>query len=155
MLVLVALTLSLAVAACSSSSSELTTTGGPNETAPEFFARLFSYDNQGDWGHSWEFLHPAQQRFVPRERYIECANLVFGGLKISDVKTEGVDHWPLDWEGIPERTMTSVLLTFNVKSENRSEEHIQRFFAARHDGAWVWLMRPHNLERYKEGGCPT
>jgi hypothetical protein len=101
-LVLVVLTLGLAGAACSSSSSaiEIPTTGGPNETAEQFFTRLLAYDSAGQWGRTWDFLHPAHQRLVPRKRYIECSELV-GGFRISDVETETVRQEPIDWEGIP------------------------------------------------------
>jgi hypothetical protein len=38
-------------------------------------------------------------------------------------------------------------MTFKVNWENHSEDQIQRFRAVRHNGAWVWLMLPHNVAR--------
>lgn len=52
-----------------STTTEAATAEEPTEDLGDFYTRRIDYEFKGQFGRSWDELHPGQQALVPRTRY--------------------------------------------------------------------------------------
>lgn len=142
----------LLVVSCGGDGSTPGTPGldGSPEAATE---QLVSLISQGDWGREWDSLHPEQQKYVERDKFISCT-------KGSDsARVQGVDVLEVydDEMVIPGTDVRSPSKAVNVKLKVTQkafkttdvQDTIQLFQV---DGRWRWVLP--NIEAYKSGSCP-
>jgi hypothetical protein len=129
-----------------------------DETPGDFYEQLLGYDFVGQWGRSWDLLHPGQQALVTREAFTDCQDQRAGIL--SQYEFDGIDvnqtyEDPLDVTGVPEKTSTAV--TYTVKYHQGSQHHTERStsHAVLHDGEWRWVLSNADVKAYQDGTCPS
>jgi len=130
----------------------------PTEDVGEFFSRRIDYEFKGQFGRSWDELHPGQQALVPRTRYEECrdeasddiAGVDFKGLKVVETYED-----PIDVIGVEEKTSTAVTVRITVSDGTDSRIITDTFHAIAVDGRWAWILPPADVRAFKQGVCPT
>jgi hypothetical protein len=143
-----AVAVAIAISACGGGGG-----GGDSNSAEAAVRRQFDFVDKGQWGRQWEELHPAQQAFVPRERFVECADERLSGMDIVSVKVlETFEEESL----IPGTDMSvpSTALTVEVEFKqgllhNKDTDTVHVFLV---DGEWRWVTS--DADAYKRGECP-
>jgi len=126
------------------------------ENEPEdFFKQLLEYDFNGQWGRTWDRLHPGHQQYVDREQFSDCNSDLLSDLELKSVETVEVYDDPLDLPDVPEKTSKAVTLKFTVESGGATDSATQTVHAVLHEGQWTWVLPPADLEAYKSGTCPS
>jgi hypothetical protein len=138
-----------------SGTSTTTTTTTPSETADAFYKRLLGYDFKGQWGRTWDVLHPAEKRYVTRERFTDCMQQSSGDLpELVSIKTVEVYDDPLDLKGIPQKSSKAVTYKLTLKSGDQQESTTQTSHAVLVGDHWTWILKDADLASYKAGDCP-
>lgn len=129
----------------------------PDESPGEFLERVLGYELKGQYGRSWDVLHPGHQAVVTRDRYEDCRSERFGGAsgEIESFKVQETYEDPLNVPGIPERSGTAVTLKVVVRSGDDKQTYIDTAHAIQVGDHWVWLLTPSDFRDYKAGNCPT
>lgn len=130
----------------------------PTEDVDDFYTRRIEYEFKGQYGRSWDTLHPGQQAVVSRTRYEECrdeASTETAGVDFERLTVIETYEDPIEITGVPEKTSTAVTVRITV-SQGMSEETLtDTFHAVAVDGEWKWLLPPADVRAYKRGECPT
>jgi len=141
----------LLLGACGGGGSGSGSASGSPEDAFEEYVR---YLNRGQWGRSWDLLHPAHQDLIPREHYIQCADEVFSGLEV-DI-TEFIETYEEDIT-IPAtgQTTASTAITFEAHFSQGLLEDTQTdtVHMIEVDGEWRSILS--DPEDYLDGECPS
>lgn len=66
---------------------------GGGTSAADFLRRQFEYLAKGQYGRQWDSLHPAQQRFISRDDYMDCAQEEVGTLNLSRIKLTELESY--------------------------------------------------------------
>ena len=132
---------------------------GPGETAgikgsPESAVKeLFEMIDKQQWGRHWESIHPEQQKFIPKAKFVECAE-ASDLPRIDSVKVLEVYDEPTDIPGTglsaDSKALTVELKVSQglLKNESRDTFHLIAV-----DGRWRWIVS--DLQPYKDGKCPN
>jgi hypothetical protein len=128
-------------------------------TGPGDFVRLL-YANQigGKHGAVWDRLHPVQQRFIPRKRFLACESDRFKGVrlklrKIVVVKTRP-EHVLIG--GTATRTpATAVSIRLTAVLDGKTTTEPITAHVAKVAGRWRWILDQASALAYKVGGCPS
>jgi len=138
-----------------SGTSTTTTTATPSETADEFYKRLLGYTFTGRWGREWDALHPAQQRYVSRDKFTDCAvESVSDTGELVSVETVAVVDEPLDVKSIPQKSSKAVTYKVTLKSGGQQQTFTETAHAVLVGDHWTWIMTDSELNSYKPGECP-
>jgi hypothetical protein len=132
----------------------------PGESPEDFFERFLGYELEGEYGRSWDMLHPGHQAVVTRERYEDCREERFekfgsvsGELVSFDVLE--VEDDPLSAPEIPETTSKAVTMKYSVRAGDETETFRDTAYAIQIGSHWVWVLAPGDVRDYKAGSCPT
>lgn len=118
--------------------------------AEDFAIELGNTNIRGQWGRSWESLHPDHKAVVDRNIYIDCRQgETFGEI---DIEIDETFEETLDIAGLGETDTIAVTLKLTAKSDDSSA------FVTMHtmqvDGDWVWFLTQEDYEAYESGECP-
>lgn len=128
-----------------------------DRSAGDFLKATYVQELNGQYGRAWDTLYPAQQRFVNRDRFIDCmqqANVdaTLKGFKVLDVYHERI--------GIPGTSLhvmsTAVTYRLTVAGpDGKQESGNSTSHAILVDGRWRWPMESQKAVAFKAGRCPT
>ena len=130
----------------------------PTEDLGDFFTRRIKYEFLGQYGRSWDSLHPGQQAIVTRTRYEECREEVsdqVAGVDFQSLKVIETYEDPIDAAGVPEKTSTAVTVEVTVSDGNEEDTLTDTLHAVAVDGEWKWLLPPADVRAFKQGICPS
>jgi hypothetical protein len=130
----------------------------PTEDLGDFYLRRIDYEFKGQFGRSWDELHPGQQALVPREKYEECRDTAsdeFAGVDFKGLKVVETYKDPIDVLGVPEKTSTAVTVRITVADSQDQQTVTDTFHAVAVDGEWKWILPPADVRAFKQGNCPT
>jgi hypothetical protein len=123
----------------------------PAERPGDFLKRHLEYELTGQYGRSWDELHPAHQRVVSRDRYVERRSKLldrdgvpggFESFEVLDVHDE-----PIECPGIPETVSKAVKVGFSLQGRRGT----QTLHAIQIGSRWCWFLRADALREYREG----
>lgn len=130
----------------------------PTEDLGDFYERRIDYEFKGQFGRSWDELHPGQQALVSRTKYEECrdeSSDEFAGVELKSLRVIETYEDPIDVLGVPEKTSTAVTVEITVTDGSESETVTDTFHAIAVNGKWVWILPPADVRAFKAGTCPT
>ena len=132
------------------------------EEPGDFLKRHLEYELSGQFGRSWDDLHPAHQEVVTRERYEQCRAELF---ERSPAPTELVAFDVLEVAdeaiavaGLSEHKQSSAAVTAHIAIgvNGNSRSNIDTLHALRVDGRWAWVFSPGAYRAYAAAGSrPT
>jgi hypothetical protein len=161
-IVLVVLAVTLVGVGCGGS-DESSETGpappGPTEDLGDFFTRRIDHEFKGQFGRSWDELHPGQQALVSRTRYEECrqetTNEALSDVQLESLSVIEVYDDPLDLIGVPEKISKAVTVEITLTDGEKDETITDTFHAILIDGQWVWVLPAADIRAFLSGNCPT
>ena len=128
-----------------------TATASPHESAGDALKRQLGFEFKGQYGRSWDELHPGQQALVPREKYVDCARKD----PASDISVDVIETYadPIEIMGGPETTSTAVTikLTADVDGSTINMTLHEVLIA----GEWHWVLPDDAIVAFQAGGCPN
>ena len=124
------------------------------ERPDAFFKRLLGYELGGDFGHSWDLLHPGHQALVTRARYASCSADDFGATSLAGVETVDVHDEPIDVREVPQKTSKAVTLKLTLAAGETQEATTHTFHAVRVADRWAWYFGDSVIDAYEDGDCP-
>ena len=130
----------------------------PTEDLGDFYTRRIDYEFKGQFGRSWDELHPGQQALVPRTKYEECrdeSSEQFAGAELKSLEVVETYEDPIEVIGVPERTSTAVTVRIAVTDGSESQTVTDTFHAIAVNGKWVWILPPADIRAFKAGNCPA
>jgi hypothetical protein len=128
------------------------------ESAGAFFRRHIEQELTGQFGRSWDELHPAHQQVVSRERYARCRADLFaragaaGRLEAFEV-LETADE-TIAAAGIPETVSKAVSVRFRIGSNGSTHTGSERLHAIQVEGRWAWILPESAYRAYETGSRP-
>ena len=159
----------LLFAGCNDGDNEKTSangfSGSPETAIKEFFQTL----ERGEWEREWMALHPEQQKLIPQDVFVKCAEARLSHLNVKDVKVLAVH--PEDVE-IPGTSVsaTAEAIVVRLPSELRATDATASdqgtcvncaisspppatgtYHLFRVDGRWRWVVA--NPEDYSQENC--
>lgn len=126
----------------------------PLEEPDAFFKRLLGYELSGQFGKSWDMLHPAHQELVSRAKYASCSRDDFGSTRLAGVETVEMYEQPIDIEAVPEKTSKAVTLKITLETNGREGSSTHTFHAVRLPARWAWYFGNAHVAAYRDGVCP-
>ena len=118
---------------------------------------LMADDFAGQWGKAWDLLHPGQQRYVPRAKFIQCQVAAAGlaGYKLVSAKILATGSEPLHVAGVPQHTGVAVNVHLSVKTGMGNVNGFDQVVHAVWTGSrWAWIVEPNDVAAYRAGHCP-
>jgi hypothetical protein len=109
--------------------------------------RITTEFSRGQAGRLWDSLVPAEQRVVPRARYIACQGN--GGFRLRSFKVLETYSEAVEVEG---KETPSTAVTVQVTSDDGVTTATMH--AVKIGGSWRWMLRPSELAAYAAGRCP-
>lgn len=109
------------------------------------------------YDEAWQRLYPAQQRLVPRARYVGCERLTpvpghVESLQVLSVRGTLLTV-PGDEAAVPAKAVTIRLaIAGDIPGEHAVVTHTYHTVAV--DGRWRWFLPAERLATYRGGGCP-
>jgi hypothetical protein len=138
-------------ATAAQTSTVVETVAAPDESPDDFIVRLLRRFFDGQFGRTWDELHPGHQALVTRSRYEDCASRSSEGTpRIDRIEVKEVYDDPIDVERIPERTSKAV----TVRIVSGAEEVTRTMHAVLVDDRWRWVLQAEDIDTYQAGGCP-
>jgi hypothetical protein len=116
--------------------------------AAEAAEQFYRHTSDGQWGRSWDNLHPAHQEIVDRDDYITCAQRN-ESYDIDGVRAVETFEEPV---GLPGTSITtdSVAVTVEIKAGEVTDRRTSHFVEI--DGRWAWILNDPGA--YADEGCP-
>lgn len=113
---------------------------------------LFEMVDKEQWGREWENLHPEQQKFISRAKFIECAEASdlpsLDSVKVLEVYDEPTDIPGTGLSADSKAVTVELKLSRGLlKNETRDTFHLIDV-----DGRWRWVVS--DPQPYKDGKCP-
>lgn len=124
---------------------------GPPESATE---QLLDMIDKQQWGREWDNLHPEQQKFVSRDKFVSCAK-DDDSPSIDSVEVLDVDDDEMQIPGTGIRAASkavTVHLTLRQTLRQDEGETWDTIHLFEVDGRWRWVLS--NIESFKLGNCP-
>jgi len=129
-----------------------------SEELEDFYERRIDYELKGQFGRSWDELHPGQQAGVTRTRYEECRDQAsddLSGVELKQVETVEIYDDPIDVIGVPEKTSKAVTLKITVTDGEQDETFTDTYHAVPTEGRWRWILPGADVRAFQAGDCPT
>jgi len=114
--------------------------------------RLLERTFDGQFGRTWDDLHPGHQAVVTRSRYEDCRSRASAGTSpsIDRIEVKEVYDGPIETEGVPERTSKAV----TVRIVSGADELTDTLHAVLVNGRWRWMLLTEDVDTYQAGECP-
>ena len=129
----------------------------PAESPGDFLKRRFEYELSGQFGRSWDELHPAHKKVVTRDRYERCRAEQFEragvsaelhGFEVLEIFDE-----PTDVVGVSEMSKAvSVLLT--IADGGKTQSSLYTFHVVQIRDRWAWILSASAYSAYEAGSFP-
>ncbi len=125
----------------------------PAESVADFWTRKLQAEGRGDWGPTWDALHPAQQTLMTRDRYITCsnANKLTGAVVMKILGTREEMFGPAEVGVQPPALTTAVTINMSIAGEPAETFTVHTWNIA---GRWRWALDQASYEAFKKGACP-
>lgn len=125
---------------------------GSSEPADEAVQGLVEALSESEYDTAYEMLHPAHQRVVAEELFIECGEQAeIGG-------TARVDEYNVTGETKRDRTITELgdveVTEVGVNLVQGNQTFYRTWDVVKDDGEWRWILSNEDLEYFREGRCP-
>lgn len=139
--------------------------GSPENAIREFFQTF----ERGEWERQWTALHPEQQKLIPREAFLRCAERGLE-LNVKDVKVVQAHEEETEIPGTGV-TAASEAIVVKLTLEPRATDEATfaqgtcvncataplppttgAYHLFRVDGRWRWVVA--DPEEYSQGNCP-
>jgi len=129
----------------------------PPESPGTFFRRHLEHELSGQFGRSWDELHPAHQQVVSRERYARCRAELFARADLS-AQLESFEvlqtvDAPIDVGGTPTASK-AVTVRFRIRSNGSTHTGSETLHAVRVAGRWAWILPESAYRAYESGSRP-
>ena len=127
-----------------------------HRAAIEATRRVFDHADKGQWGPSWDLLHPAQQAFVPKDLFVRCRSEAASGINIDEVRIlETYDeHIPIPGTTTQtESVAVTVQLTATIGALGKQTDK-ETVHAIEVNGVWRWTVTDAHATAFKVGKCP-
>ena len=128
-------------------------------TASDFAGQWYRWLSNGQWDRMYTTLHPAQQAFVTRDRFVACYQKAeIPAFDVLGWKTVDVLHVKTLIPGTKMRSWSTVV-TLRVKLKDpdtgRTESggHTAHLFLVK--GHWRWIVPASDASAFKAGRCPA
>lgn len=130
----------------------------PSESPGDFLKRHLEYELSGQFGRSWDELHPAHQKVVSRDRYGACRSELFARdavpARLESFDVLEVEDEPIDLPEIPEQTWKAVRVKFTVRGGAETQLAVDTVHAIQVRNRWTWVLPASAYRAYEEGSAP-
>jgi hypothetical protein len=130
----------------------------PQESPGAFFRRHLEHELSGQFGRSWDDLHPAHQEVVSRERYARCRAELFArndtSAQLESFEVLRTVDEEIDVGGIPETTSKAVTVRFRIGSNGATHTGSETLHAVQVAGRWAWILPESAYRAYESGSHP-
>jgi hypothetical protein len=151
---------STALAVCAVAVAFAVGAGAPaasaNTSAGEFLKSVVASTGKGQYGRVWDRLHPAQQRFISRDRLIDC-------YERGDVPSFTIKRWKVlatyqEKKRIPGTNVrartTAVTVRYTIDIDGRPDATgTETLHAVLVSGRWRSMADAEAMQRFKRGKC--
>ena len=131
-----------------------------SSSAGSFVKSFLVLRTSGQFGALYRSLHPAQQAFVSRDKFIDCENQNEDASTLGRLKVLGFRVLKTYQEKITVPGTSVVAPTTVVKFEATvrasavgTATYTERSHAARVNGQWKWMLPSKDAVAYKVGRC--
>ncbi|THE11903.1 hypothetical protein E1I69_12875 [Bacillus timonensis] len=117
----------------------------PEEEAKELVHSFYKYEQDADFGSSWELFHPLMQERFQKADYIQQRNHVFVGhfgtdtFKFTIEDAEKLKSWQMTQNSTTFHDVYKVPITQTYKSTYGTFSIHQDVFVVHEDGDWMLL----------------
>lgn len=126
--------------------------GGSGKPADKTVSDLVEALSSSDYDTAYGMLHPAHQKVVPRQLFIDC------GRRAERVSTARVDSFVITGDVKRDRTVPELgdveVVEVGVNLTQGSTVSPRTWDVIKVDGAWRWLMAQDQLDEFRAGRCP-
>ena len=127
--------------------------GGGSDEPGDFASDVIEQLSNGQFGRAWETMHPAQQEFVDRDFYVECAQGSAPAMELVDVETVEVYEEEATIPGT-DTTANATAVTYRAEvtsgGDTQSFTDTTRLFEVEGDWRWAWA----GADAARDGQCP-
>lgn len=106
----------------------------------------------GDYGASWDLLHPRHQRLVTRKEYDDCRRGIDVRGTIDSVVILDVKDEPLTVYGLPPRTPSKLV---RVKVVTDESEYTASYHVVKVGTQWRWVLTDQAARGFERTDCPA
>jgi|SRR5215210_5971695 len=106
----------------------------------------------GDYGASWDLLHPRHQRFVTRAEYEDCRRGIDVRGTIDSVVILDVEDTSLSVFGLPPRTPAKRVKVRVVTDET---EYTASYHVVSVGTQWRWVLSEEAARGFERTACPA
>jgi hypothetical protein len=142
----------------SSSAPAAATSATPAQDLGDFFKQRIQHELDGEYGRSWESMHPGQQKIVSRSNYEECRRQAVdpqAGVEVKSARVQQVHDDPIDVPGVSEKKAKAVTLRLTFRQGSQEETTTVTYHTLPVDGHWVWMLPAADIRAFQNGTCPT
>jgi len=121
--------------------------GDSDDTASDAAEHLYEEFLAGNYGAAWDSLHPAQQRIVARDTFINCQ----AGISIPWTRVQILREHDEIWDA-PE---VGQVTTRAVEAQLMGDQDITQgtLHLVQVDGEWRWFLDESSVRAFKQGDC--
>jgi hypothetical protein len=113
--------------------------------------RVVEEEYVGEYGPSWDDLHPRHQRFVSREEYEECRRGIDVTGTLESVLILDVHDAPLSVYGLPSRTPAKAV---EVRVTTDETEFTATYHVVLVGDRWRWVLNDRAARGFARTDCP-
>jgi hypothetical protein len=106
----------------------------------------------GDYGASWDRLHPRHQQLVTRKEYEDCRRGIDVRGTIDSVVILDVQDQPLTVYGLPPRTPSKRVKVHVVTDET---EYTASYHVVKVGTEWRWVLTDRAARGFERSSCPA
>jgi hypothetical protein len=130
----------------------------PAESAGAFLRRHLEQELTGQFGRSWDELHPAHQQVVSRERYARCRSELYARVgspgRLEAFEVLGTEDEPIRPAGIPETISKAVTVRLRIGGYGSGQTAAETLHAIPVSGRWTWILSDSAYGAYEAGSHP-
>jgi hypothetical protein len=133
------------------------TTNAPEQDAGDFMKQEMRQVFLGQYGRSWDTLHPAHQTVVSRDKYDTCMRQSDAS-SLGDVDIDVIETYdePIGVDGVGTVDSKAVTVRFRYDNPLTGKKVVENatVHAVPVNGEWKWVLPPEDYRAYKKGSCP-
>lgn len=150
-MVVVRTLVALLLAAAAAAGCALTEDSDEHE-AGAAIKQVLEQEYVGDYGGSWDRLHPRHKRLVTRAEYHECRSTIDVAGKIESVQILDVRDRLLTVYGLPPRTPAKAV---RVRLKTDETDFTMTYHVVRVGDQWRWVLSDRAARGFARGPCPA